>query len=170
MIKLVVLTAILALASADVSHVIKNQYNGVYNKQYNGQYNGQYTRYNQYNQGQQIPILRQESDVAADGSYRYAYETANGIAAQEQGVGGHHAQGSFAWTSPEGLPVQISYVADENGYQPVGAAIPTSPPIPEAILRSIAYNQAHPHEQDEEARKYNNYNYNRKFNNYYKKY
>lgn len=28
------------------------------------------------------------------------------------------SQGSFSWTSPEGVPVAITYVADENGYQP----------------------------------------------------
>uniref|UniRef100_A0A336MJA4 CSON002548 protein n=1 Tax=Culicoides sonorensis TaxID=179676 RepID=A0A336MJA4_CULSO len=34
----------------------------------------------------QIPILRQESDISPDGSYSYAYETGNGISANEQGT------------------------------------------------------------------------------------
>lgn len=60
--------------------------------------------------------------------FHYSFETDNGIAAQAQGtprnLGGNPpvvpvvAQGSFSWTSPEGVPVAITYVADENGYQP----------------------------------------------------
>lgn len=53
-----------------------------------------------------------------------SYETANGIAAQEQGylknlgvkdAEAQVAQGSFSYTSPEGIPITITYVADENG-------------------------------------------------------
>ena len=76
------------------------------------------------------------------------YATGNGIQARavgDQKPAGrdgpiHSVQGQFAWTSPEGLPVEISYVADENGYQPQGAALPTPPPIPEANLRSLEFN------------------------------
>lgn len=32
-----------------------------------------------------IPILKQEQDINFDGSYKWAYETGNGIAAEEQG-------------------------------------------------------------------------------------
>jgi len=90
------------------------------------------------------PVLRSSSDVNPDGSYNYAYETGNGIAAQESGVGGHSASGSAAWTAPDGTPVQLSYVADENGYQPVGSHIPTPPPVPEAIVRALQWISAHP--------------------------
>ncbi|NP_001036828.1 larval cuticle protein LCP-22 precursor [Bombyx mori] len=89
------------------------------------------------------------NEINPDGSYTYFYETNNGIAAQEQGVprnlGGNPpavpvvAQGSFSWTSPEGVPISVNYVADENGYQPTGNAIPTSPPVPEQIARALAY-------------------------------
>ncbi|KAJ8947812.1 hypothetical protein NQ314_008535 [Rhamnusium bicolor] len=79
------------------------------------------------------------------------YETENGIAAQEQGfqkqIGnelGTAAQGSFQYTSPEGIPIAVSYIADENGFQPQGAHLPTPPPIPPAILRALEYNAAHP--------------------------
>ncbi|KAJ2946978.1 hypothetical protein O0L34_g16324 [Tuta absoluta] len=94
-------------------------------------------------------ILKYGNDVNGDGSYSYFYETNNGIAAQEQGsprnFGGNPpvapavAQGSFSWTSPEGVPVAISYVADENGYQPQGDAIPTPPPVPPQIARALEY-------------------------------
>lgn len=32
-----------------------------------------------------IPIIRQEQEVNFDGSYKYAYETGNGIIAEEEG-------------------------------------------------------------------------------------
>ncbi|XP_063820958.1 larval cuticle protein LCP-22-like [Ostrinia nubilalis] len=94
-------------------------------------------------------ILKSGNDINPDGSYSYFYETDNGIAAQEQGTprnfGGNPpvvpdvAQGSFSWTSPEGEVVSISYVADENGYQPQGAHIPTPPPVPAQIARALEY-------------------------------
>lgn len=82
----------------------------------------------------------------------FRYETANGIAAQEQGAlrlqGGPEpsiaAQGSFAYTSPEGQPISLTYTADENGFRPQGAHLPTPPPIPPAILRALEWIAAHP--------------------------
>lgn len=32
-----------------------------------------------------IPILKQDQEINFDGSYKWAYETGNGIAAEEQG-------------------------------------------------------------------------------------
>ncbi|KAJ8732063.1 hypothetical protein PYW08_014793 [Mythimna loreyi] len=94
-------------------------------------------------------ILKFGNEVNPDGSYSYFYETDNGIAAQEQGTprnfGGNPpvvpdvAQGSFSWTSPEGEKILITYVADENGYQPSGNALPTPPPLPPQIARALAY-------------------------------
>lgn len=79
------------------------------------------------------------------------YETDNGISAQESAqtrqIGNDLAQavqGSYSYTSPEGEVVQISYVADENGYQASGSHIPTPPPVPAAILRALEYIRAHP--------------------------
>ncbi|KAI8428871.1 hypothetical protein MSG28_007511 [Choristoneura fumiferana] len=93
--------------------------------------------------------LKFGNDQGPDGSYNYFYETDNGIAAQEQGTprnfGGNPpvvpvvAQGSYSWTSPEGEVIAISYIADENGYQPVGNAIPTPPPVPPQIARALEY-------------------------------
>lgn len=88
-------------------------------------------------------------------SVRFRYETANGIQAQEQGVAravGQEvsiaAQGSFAYTSPEGEQISLAYVADENGFQPQGAHLPTPPPIPAAIQRALEYIAAHPQPEE----------------------
>ncbi|KAJ0179905.1 hypothetical protein K1T71_004496 [Dendrolimus kikuchii] len=94
-------------------------------------------------------IVKLSNEINPDGSYSYFYETDNGIAAQEQGVprdlGGNPpvrpvvAQGSFSYTSPEGVPVSLRYIADENGFQPESSALPTPPPLPPQIARALAY-------------------------------
>ncbi|XP_050307306.1 larval cuticle protein LCP-17-like [Anthonomus grandis grandis] len=100
-------------------------------------------------------VLRADSNISPDGSYQYGYETQNGIAAQVQGqlkqVGaefGNVAQGSFSFTSAEGVPVSVQYVADENGFQPQSDVLPTPHPVPQAILRSLEYNAAHPQPEE----------------------
>ncbi|RZB39253.1 endocuticle structural glycoprotein SgAbd-8, partial [Asbolus verrucosus] len=100
--------------------------------------------------GAQVPILRLESNNNGDGSYSYAYETGNGISAQEKGQlknpgsqnEAQSADGSFTYTAPDGQQISVSYTADENGFQPQGAHLPTPPPIPDAILKSIQQNKA----------------------------
>ncbi|KAG8235583.1 hypothetical protein J437_LFUL015438 [Ladona fulva] len=95
-----------------------------------------------------IPILRYESEVNHDGSYKYSYETGNEIQVEETGVlknpgvEGQEAQsavGSFSYTAPDGTRITVTYTADENGFQPQGAHLPTPPPIPEAIQRALDY-------------------------------
>ncbi|XP_018563931.1 pupal cuticle protein 20-like [Anoplophora glabripennis] len=91
----------------------------------------------------QVPILRLDNNPnAGDGSYSYAYETADGIAAQEEGAlrgDAQLAQGSYSYTSPEGEQISVQYTADENGFQPQGSHIPVPS---EAILKSIELNKA----------------------------
>lgn len=86
-----------------------------------------------------------------DNSYKYQFETSNGIAQQEQGVGGYYASGSSQYYDPEGQLIQLTYTADENGFQPQGEHLPTPHPIPEAILKSLEWNRQHPEEEQEES-------------------
>ncbi|XP_019877905.2 pupal cuticle protein 20 [Aethina tumida] len=114
---------------------------------YSGPYSGSYSSsssgsYSSGHSGPQVPILRSENTNNGDGTYSYAYETANSISAQEHGTGGVRADGGFSFTSPEGQQFQLTYTADENGFHPQGAHLPTPPPIPEAILKSIELNKA----------------------------
>ncbi|KRT85978.1 Insect cuticle protein, partial [Oryctes borbonicus] len=113
--------------------------------------------------GQVANILRQTNDVNPDGSYQWSFEADNGISAQEQGKPGGgkepaiEAQGGFQYTAPDGTPISLNYVADENGFQPQAAHLPvapTPPPIPEYILRAIAYNAANPEPQQKPLRVY----------------
>lgn len=67
-------------------------------------------------------------------------------------------RGQYSYTAPDGTPIVLSYTADENGFQARGAHLPTPPPIPVEIQRALAYNAAHPEEDDERynRRYYNN--------------
>lgn len=90
-------------------------------------------------------VLRQVSDVHPEG-YSFSYETSNGVSAQEQGhLQGEAivAQGSFRYTADDGTPVEISYVADENGFQPSGAHLPVAPPTPDHVLKALEYIRTH---------------------------
>ncbi|XP_055378250.1 pupal cuticle protein-like [Condylostylus longicornis] len=86
-------------------------------------------------------ILSKSYDLKDDGSYGWEYETANGISASENGVGGQYAKGTVEWTSPEGEHIILQYTADENGYQPSGSHVPQAP---EYIARALAWIRAHP--------------------------
>ncbi|XP_022122750.1 larval cuticle protein LCP-17 [Pieris rapae] len=99
-------------------------------------------------QGQEpIPILRQDSNQNPDGSFQYSFETGNGISADANGqlrnIGAEEPalqiQGQVQYPSDDGSTIQLTYVADENGYQPQGAHLPTPPPIPADIQRALAY-------------------------------
>lgn len=45
--------------------------------------------------------------------------------------------GSYSYTSPDGQIITLNYIADENGFQPVGDHLPLPPAIPEQILSSL---------------------------------
>ncbi|CAG9795960.1 unnamed protein product [Diatraea saccharalis] len=86
-------------------------------------------------------ILRSSSDVNEQG-FHYAYETDNGIAAEETGheADGIQAQGGYSYTGDDGQVYSVRYTADSNGFQAQGAHIPTPPPVPEAIARALQEN------------------------------
>lgn len=58
-------------------------------------------------------------------------------------------QGSFQYTADDGTPISLTYIADENGFQPQGAHLPTPPPIPPAIQRSLDFLAANPQPEDQ---------------------
>ncbi|KAL0840377.1 hypothetical protein ABMA28_015634 [Loxostege sticticalis] len=128
--------------------------------------------YNQYKYnpttGPAIPILTYSNEHRPDGSYSFSFSTADGKQAQEAGYlkdayidnngepqGTQVVQGSYAYISPEGTPIQVTYVADENGFRPSGVHIPADgkalPPLPaiaDAKNRSIfdpEYNRYNPY-------------------------
>ncbi|XP_066597305.1 endocuticle structural glycoprotein SgAbd-4-like [Prorops nasuta] len=105
-----------------------------------------------------IPIISQSQDGPnPDGSYKWSYETGNGIKAEEQGEvknpdtenAAMNAQGSFSYASDDGQQISLTYVADENGFQPQGAHLPTTPEIPPLIKKALEWIAAHPSKEDE---------------------
>lgn len=62
----------------------------------------------------------------------FRVETSDGFAKQESGklinAGTENeaiaVTGSFSYTGPDGVVYTVTYVADENGFQPQGAHIP----------------------------------------------
>ncbi|EAA11695.3 endocuticle structural glycoprotein SgAbd-2-like [Anopheles arabiensis] len=106
----------------------------------------------------QIPIVHSESYSSHDGSYKFAYESGNGITAQEEGFvknagsKDHEVQvahGSYSYTDPHGVPVSLSYVADENGFQVQGSHVPTPPPVPKELVDAYAKAASQPQSHDE---------------------
>lgn len=95
-------------------------------------------------------ITRYSNENNGDGSYQFDYETDNKISQHEVGqlrnVGTNQeatvVHGSYSYAAPNGQVLTVDYVADENGFRPSGAHLPTPPPIPEAILKSIQQNAA----------------------------
>ncbi|XP_044743664.1 endocuticle structural glycoprotein SgAbd-2-like isoform X1 [Chrysoperla carnea] len=100
-----------------------------------------------YVQKPYIPITSQTQEVNPDGSYQYSFTTADGKTAQETGVlknpgtniEAESVTGSYSYTAPDGTPISVRYIADENGFRAEGAHLPTPPPTPLAIQRSLEY-------------------------------
>ncbi|KAG8333434.1 hypothetical protein J6590_000582 [Homalodisca vitripennis] len=93
-----------------------------------------------------IPIIRFDKEQSIDGSYRASYETGNNIVAEETGflknVGVKDQEalvqhGSYSYTSPDGTVITVTYTADEGGFRAEGAHLPTPPPVPEEIQKSL---------------------------------
>jgi len=89
-------------------------------------------------------ILKSEHENNGDGTFRWVSELSDGQKQEQSGYlkpGGEEGiqviQGSYSYYSPEGELIELSYIADENGFQPTGAHLPTPPPIPEAIQKAL---------------------------------
>nr|XP_026493229.1 endocuticle structural glycoprotein SgAbd-3-like [Vanessa tameamea] len=93
----------------------------------------------------QAEILRYENEIDGQG-WHYAYETSDGTKAEQDGrvlpgsvpeEGSLQVSGSFSYIGDDGQTYSVSYTADENGFHPTGDHLPTPPPIPEEILKSL---------------------------------
>jgi len=82
-------------------------------------------------------VFRLDSDQDNNG-YHYAYQTENGIAAEQTGVIGSHqgrsadgisATGFYQYVGDDGKTYRVDYTADENGFRAYGDHLPTPPSV-----------------------------------------
>ncbi|KAL5293257.1 hypothetical protein ACFFRR_011803 [Megaselia abdita] len=78
-------------------------------------------------------ILRYDSDNIGTGEYNWNFETTNGIKGEESGhlvpsqsEAGESisVKGSFSFVADDGQTYTVTYIADENGFQPEGHHLP----------------------------------------------
>ncbi|KAJ2946981.1 hypothetical protein O0L34_g16326 [Tuta absoluta] len=105
-------------------------------------------------------ILRDEKDVRPDG-FNYYVETDNGIKSEATGelkqIGETAAivvRGQYSYIGTDGVPVLVTYIADENGYQAQSDSIPVAPQLRGAIARSPQYIQTNSEVSINAARKF----------------
>ncbi|CAH2237015.1 jg9507 [Pararge aegeria aegeria] len=73
-----------------------------------------------------VQLLRYEAENDGLGSYKYAFEQSDGTKKEEQGelknAGTDNevmsVKGSYSWIAPDGATYLVTYVADENGFNP----------------------------------------------------
>ncbi|CAH0407744.1 unnamed protein product [Chilo suppressalis] len=114
-----------------------------------GKYATPYVPVEGVNKDVKAETLRSETEVFPDG-FQYTYETSNGISAASNGelkkvnnVDTLVVRGQYQYVSSEGVPITVTYIADENGYQPQSDVLPVAPPVPVAIARAVEYLRTH---------------------------
>ncbi|XP_043206278.1 uncharacterized protein DDB_G0285291-like [Amphibalanus amphitrite] len=79
-----------------------------------------------------VPILRQSNNQSPEGSFQYDYASADSIEVEAQGeqrqIGdgvGTVMQGSYSYVAPNGELIEVRWIADENGFQPIVSRSPS---------------------------------------------
>ncbi|CAG7732055.1 unnamed protein product [Allacma fusca] len=95
----------------------------------------------------EVTILNSVSETDGAGNFNWASETSDGTKLEQKGyIKNPEAdpeeqiqviQGSYSYIDPEGNTITVTYIADENGFQPTGDHLPTPPPVPEAIQKVV---------------------------------
>ncbi|XP_011186081.1 larval cuticle protein 65Ag1 [Zeugodacus cucurbitae] len=81
-----------------------------------------------------VEVVESRSVVEPE-SYDFAVKTSDGTSKQESGsivnpgAEDEHisARGSYSFVADDGVTYTVTYVADENGFQPSGAHLPVAP-------------------------------------------
>lgn len=83
-----------------------------------------------------------------------SYELSDGVTVVEQGQQksvnkdqqGEAVKGQYSW-EVDGQKFTVTYIADENGFQPIGDHLPTPPPVPESVIKTLEYLDKHPNKE-----------------------
>ncbi|KAI5631977.1 insect cuticle protein domain-containing protein [Phthorimaea operculella] len=86
---------------------------------------------------QDVQIVRYDIDNGSPDGYNFAYELSDGSKHEEQGQLKNQGteneaisvRGQYSWVGPDGVTYTVTYIADENGFQPTieqgpGGAVP----------------------------------------------
>ncbi|XP_068249887.1 cuticle protein AMP4-like isoform X3 [Palaemon carinicauda] len=107
-----------------------------------------------------IAIVRQvQVNPDALGAHSSDFESANGIVFQFSGsegvLGGANMIGSYSYPQADGTLAEVSFVADENGFQPQSSLLPVAPafphPIPQFVLDQIEFARLQKERQEREG-------------------
>ncbi|CAL4059616.1 unnamed protein product, partial [Meganyctiphanes norvegica] len=98
-----------------------------------------------------IPTLHDVRTHEDDGTNTHNIETGNGIVLSQSGDSDGDIQGSFSFTHPDGTETHLTYVANENGFQPQSSALPVAPAFPHAIPDFVLEQIEFARQQDEAA-------------------
>nr|XP_022914657.1 endocuticle structural glycoprotein SgAbd-8-like [Onthophagus taurus] len=110
-----------------------------------------------------IPIVSQLTDSGFDGTFTNNFETGNGITVEQSAVlktipdqvddkiekQVQEVIGSYSYTAPDGTPVKIEYIANENGFQAQGDVLPIPPQPSPIIARALKFIEEHKPTEDE---------------------
>merc|ERR1712055_185655 len=76
----------------------------------------------------QVAVVRDDSVAPVGAVFRTDFALDDGTTYLEEGSPGVEGQtnhaGSYSWTAPNGETFTVEFVADENGFRPVGAHLP----------------------------------------------
>ncbi|CAG9127086.1 unnamed protein product [Plutella xylostella] len=89
-----------------------------------------------------VPIVESRNIVYShSGDFHYSYLSGDGTRAFEDSANEKNSEvvGGFSYKDKDGQDISLTYEAGVDGYRPVGAHLPTPPPIPPAIARALKY-------------------------------
>ncbi|XP_066983869.1 cuticle protein AMP4-like [Macrobrachium rosenbergii] len=107
-----------------------------------------------------VAIIRQtQVNPDALGAHSSDFEAENGIVFQFSGsqglTGGSNMIGSWSYPQADGTLAEVSFVADENGFQPQSSLLPVAPafphPIPQFVLDQIEFARLERERQEREG-------------------
>ncbi|XP_047478899.1 cuticle protein AMP1A-like [Penaeus chinensis] len=88
-----------------------------------------------------VELLRDDRVANEDGTFSYAVEADNGIKTAVSGSIGTKGQinqeGSYTFILEDGTQAIVSFVANENGFQPQSSILPTPHPLPEHVYELL---------------------------------